>query len=334
MDSNTRKKITIGLCIAILAIIFFGVYVPGSFGDTPLVDYTVERGVGYKSISWDLQQNGVIKNDIFFKAYVLASGNYGKLQAGDYRLSSSMSVADMVKKLATGDVIKNNLTVIEGWDLQDIADYLDSKKTMSGASFFGAAKKDDAQTVPFLVDKPQKANLEGYIFPDTYELSMHDTPDTLITKTLVNFDKKLTPDLRAEISKQKKTIFQVITMASILEKEVQTPEDKKIVAGILWKRIKGGIPLQVDATINYITGKNHAGARITDTQIDSPYNTYKYYGLPKGPICNPGLDSIKAAIYPTKTDYWYYLSATKTGHTIFSKTLEEHNAAAAKYLKP
>jgi len=123
-------------------------------------------------------------------------------------------------------------------------------------------------------------------------------------------------------------------MASMIEKEVQTPEDKKMVSGILWKRITEGMPLQVDATVNYITGKHDKGVQIKDTVIDSPYNTYKYYGLPKGPISNPGMDSIQAAIYPQKSVYWYYLSATKTGETIFSKTLEEHNLAISKYLKP
>ena len=122
-------------------------------------------------------------------------------------------------------------------------------------------------------------------------------------------------------------------MASILEKEVVSLHDKKIVAGILWKRIANGVPLQVDSTINYITQKNNASVSVKDTDIDSPYNTYKYSGLPKGPISNPGIDSIMAAIYPTKSQYWYYLSADGTGKTIFSQTLEEHAAAIAKYLK-
>jgi UPF0755 protein len=146
---------------------------------------------------------------------------------------------------------------------------------------------------------------------------------------LKNFDQKLTPALMAEIKAQKKSIFSIVTMASLLEKEVKTQEDKKIVSGILWKRIAIGMPLQLDATINYITNKGDASVTIKDTKINSPYNTYKYYGLPKGPISNPGLDSISAAIYPTKTNYLYYLT---DGKTIFSETLEQH-IEAAKYLK-
>jgi len=146
---------------------------------------------------------------------------------------------------------------------------------------------------------------------------------------LSNFEKKLTQELKDEIQKQKKSVFDIITMAAMLEKEVRTLSDKKIVSGILWKRLEAGMPLQIDATINYITGKSDPGATIKDTKIDSPYNTYKYKGLPKGPISNPGMSSITAAIEPTDSPYWFYLS---DGATYFSKTLEEHNVNKAKYL--
>ena len=118
-------------------------------------------------------------------------------------------------------------------------------------------------------------------------------------------------------------------MASLLEKEVRTLDDKKIVSGILWKRISIGMPLQLDCTVNYVTGKSDASCTVKDTQTNSLYNTYKYRGLPKGPISNPGIDSITAAIYPTQTNYLYYLSA---GKTIFSETLQQQDAAKAKYL--
>ena len=133
--------------------------------------------------------------------------------------------------------------------------------------------------------------------------------------------------MRTEIANQKKSIFDIVTMASLLEKEVSTLSDKKIVSGILWKRLSISMPLQLDSTIIYITGNPNISAK--DKLVNSPYNTYKYYGLPKGPISNPGIDSITAAIYPTQTNYLYYLT---DGKTIFSETLEEHNAAKAEYL--
>jgi UPF0755 protein len=148
---------------------------------------------------------------------------------------------------------------------------------------------------------------------------------------LDNFDKKLTQDLRDEIARQKKTIFEIVTMASILEKEVQTDEDRAMVADIFWRRLKAGMPLQADSTINYITGKSDSRANLTDIQIDSPYNTYKYPGLPVGPIGNPGLSAIKAAIYPKANGYWYFLT-TDDGKVIYAKSFDEHKANKAKYL--
>ena len=149
---------------------------------------------------------------------------------------------------------------------------------------------------------------------------------------LENFDLKLTLELRQEIASQEKTIFEIVTMASLLEKEVRTLDDRKLVAGILWKRLENKVPLQVDATVAYITGKKTTKVSKEDTEIDSAYNTYKYLGLPLGPICNPGIESIVASLYPQDSNYWYYLS-TPEGETIFSRTLQEHNIAKAKYLK-
>jgi UPF0755 protein len=149
---------------------------------------------------------------------------------------------------------------------------------------------------------------------------------------LINFDDKITSDLKKEIKNQNKTLFEIITMASMIEKEVKTMEDKKIVSGILWKRMDSGMRLQVDATVLYAQNKEGLKVYTKDTQIDSPYNTYKNDGLPLGPISNPGIDSIIAAVYPTKTAYYYYLSASD-GKTIWARTLEDHNNNKIKYLK-
>jgi UPF0755 protein len=154
--------------------------------------------------------------------------------------------------------------------------------------------------------------------------------DDLLNTIFENFDSKIDDSLMAEIKRQGKSLHEIIIMASLIEKEVKTYEDKKLVSGVLWNRESIGMPLQSCSTITYITGKKAVSTE--DTKIDSPYNTYLYYGLPLGPISNPGLDSIKAAIYPKKSDYFYFLS-TPEGETIFSKTLIEHNIAKEKYLK-
>jgi len=216
-----------------------------------------------------------------------------------------MNVPEIVDKLVSGDRIKKIITIIEGWTVEDIADYLEVEELSS--------------------------DLEGYLFPDTYEISPEDGTEEIINKMLDNFDKKLSLKLREEIASQEKTVHEIVIMASLIEKEVRTLEDKKIVSGILWKRIEVGMPLQVDATITYITGRKSTEILKQELEIDSPYNTYKYKGLPFGPICNPGLESILAAVYPESSEYWFYLS-TPEGETIFSKTLKKHNEARAEHL--
>ena len=347
------------LFLVLCLLFFWEVYVPKTFGYEQTIIYTANRGMGDEDIARELKKQGIIKSSIFFKLYDIISGSHSKLQAGKYELSSSMSIAEIIKRFVLGDIVKDKITIVEGWDLKDIAEYLETKKLYSQKDFldltsakgkdwcqdqsteiskkFSARPSNQQIECPgfeFLKDKPKNSSLEGYVFPDTYETFTDQKPEELLKNILVNFDKKLTDDLRKEISLQKKSIFEIVTMASIIEKEVKSLDDKKIVSGILWKRLENKIPLQVDATINYITGKNDARAAIKDTKIDSPYNTYKYIALPLGPISNPGMDSILAVIYPTKSDYWYYLSADGNGKTIFSKTLDEHNIAKANYLKP
>jgi len=331
-----ENKIVRTIC-AVAAVIFFVlalwyIFIP-SLGPEKETRYEIEKGMGYEEIAKALQQKEIIKSGRWFKAYVILSGNHSRLQAGVYDFSSTDSIAFVVKKLTTGETARHRLAIIEGWNLQDIASYLEAQKFCSAKEFLSAAQKDWSKEFVFLKDKSQSLNLEGYVFPDTYEVALGGKPDDFIRQALHNFEKKITPELQQEIVHQKKTIFEVVIMASLLEKEVSNQEDKETVSGILHKRLESGMALQVDATVNYITGKHDPKVALKDTSIDSPYNTYKYPGLPRGPIANPGIDSIKAALYPEKSEYWYYLSADGTGETIFSKTLDEHNAAIAKHFR-
>jgi len=309
------------------------IFVPQSLRSVPESVVTIPKGIGYKDISLELKEQGIFKNTLAFNVYVVVSGNYSRLQSGSYNLSPSMSLFAIVRKLSSGDVMKEKITIPEGWNINQIAQYFEQKQIFSAKEFLDVADKDWSGEFEFLKDKPKKLSLEGYIFPDTYYLSINTTLEEFLKIALDNFSKKVGSDLLVEIKEQRKSVFEIVTMASMIEKEVILPADKKIVSGILWKRIQEGMPLQVDATVNYVTGKKDSRVSLGDTKVDSPYNTYKYYGLPKGPIANPGIESILAAIYPTKTDYWYYLSARDTGKTIFSKTLDEHNLAIVKYLR-
>lgn len=303
-------KYFITLIVVIILIggfwVWQGIYYPVSPDSDETVIFLVKKGEGAKEISIHLKEQGLIRYASFFKVYALVQDQAEKLQAGEYELSPGMAIPEIVNKLASGDRIKKMITIIEGWTVKDIANYLEVEEL--------------------------DPSLEGYLFPDTYEISPEDGIEEIVEKMLDNFDKKLTSELREEISSQGKTVHEIVTAASLLEKEVRTFEDKKIVAGILWKRLESNMFLQVDATIAYITGRKTTKILKEELQIDSPYNTYKYKGLPLGPISNPGLESILAAIYPQESQYFYYLS-TPEGETIFSRTLKEHNEAKVKYLK-
>jgi len=314
--------------------------------------FLIEKGDGIKEIAHNLESQEFIKDKNFFFLYIFLKGNSKKIKAGEYIISSSESISEIVEKFVKGDVIKEKIIIIEGWSIRDIAWYFENKGMFQAEEIFEIIgfpladysktkdlplPKDFSDEFSFLKDKPKNLGLEGYLFPDTYEISKkglidnHRFIEEIIKKILRNFDEKISFALREEIQKQDKTIFEIITMASLLEREVRSITDKKIVSGILWKRLKNGVPLQVDATMNYITGKKTIENFKEDVKIDSPYNTYKYRGLPLGPISNPGLDSILASVYPEDSDFWYYLS-TPEGETIFSETLEKHNIARAEYL--
>lgn len=330
IPQKTAEKITtLAVIVLLLAFVFvcFKVYVPINPESSEKINFTVEKGWGPSEIGAKLEELKIIRSAGFFKFYAIVSLKNFQLQAGSYSLSPKDSIYRIVNKMAQGDVIRNSMVVFEGWDIQDIGKYMELRGICKQDYFVALTKKDYSLNYDFLKDKPKSLSLEGYLFPDTYELSKNATCEEAIDLMLKNFGKKLTPELRNEIAKQKKSIFEIVNMASIIEKEVRSMAEKEIISGIFWKRITAGMALQSCATINYFTGKNNAGALLADLEIDSPYNTYKYPGLPKGPISSPGLNSITAAIYPKATKYWYFLS---NGGTVFSETLAQHNAAQAK----
>ncbi len=326
-----KKYLFITLFVFFIAgFLFWNVFLPRNPSFKQEAIFSIEKGQGSREIALNLEKQGLIRWSSAFRIYVATKGISGKLQAGSYPLSPSMTVPQMAEKFYKGDVIKIELVVPEGYNLKDIERVLAS----SGKNLdISSLKADDfKKEFGFLESVPVQASLEGFLFPDTYEFSYDAGEKEIVWRMLDNFDKKIPDGFEGEIVKQKKTIFNVVTMASLIEKEAKTKQDKQVVSGILWKRLRNKIPLQVDATINYITQKQTTKVSIEETKLDSPYNTYKYLGLPVGPVCNPGLESIEAAVYPLSSAYWYYLS-TPEGEIIFSKTLEEHNVAKFKYLK-
>lgn len=308
--------------------------------------FTIKKGQGFQEICFNLDKAGLIRSRVLFAVYAFFNGNYKRALAGKYSLSSAMSTKEILRKITKGETLKEKITIIEGWDLFDIADYFQQMKIASQNDFFALAGEplkelenvqleniaEFSQKFSLLEDKPKDLSLEGFLFPDTYEIQGDVDLRVIIEKILENFSQKISQELQAEIAKQNKTIFEVITMASMLEKELITYEDKQIAAGILWKRLETGWPLQVDAALDYIIGKKSQDLTKDDLALASPYNTYRFTGLPLGPICNPGLESILASVYYKDSDYWFYLSKPG-GETVFSKTLLEHNINKEKYLR-
>lgn len=340
------KKI-IFLAILVAIIIFsWMIFVPPSEDATEKF-FVIEKGEGVNEISQHLKEQNFIKNKLFFETYVWLKKMQSDFKAGEHKLRQNMRVWEIAPVLtAISETNERDIKILEGWNNTEIANYLEQEGVVSKDIFLATADNYESgiENYEFLSDRPASATLEGYLFPDTYRIYREFPAEFLngedkeiavakhiIKKMLDNFDKKLSADLRAEIAKQKKNIFEILTMASIIEKEARG-EDMAMAADIFWRRIDEGIALQSDATVNYATGKYETQPSLDDLKINSPYNTYKYRGLPEGPIGNPGLAAIRAAIYPKANDYWYFLH-TKDGQTIYSRNFEEHKANKVKYLQ-
>jgi len=248
-----------------------------------------------------------------------------------HELNKNMNIKELTEIITQGKVSVTKITVPEGWNLKEIADELEKKKVVNKEDFLNAAAK--SYDYPSLKDKPTEVSIEGYLFPDTYFFPANVTAETVVKNMLSNFENKVDRKILEKGKLQGYTTHEILTIASIIEKEVSEESDRAIVAGLLYKRLNNGIALEVDATINFITGKNNPQSSLEDLAIDSLYNTYKYKGLPPGPISNPGLAAIKAAVNPQNSDYWYYLNRQDTKETIFSKNFEEHLANKEKYLR-
>jgi len=342
---NKKKIITI-LSVLVLFFLTTGivgfVYVqniinkPHDINSTIKKEFTIESGDSVQQIAANLQNENLVSEMDFFKFYVWQKEISGKLQAGNYELSPSMSIPEIANLFIEGKIKSNeiSITIPEGFSNKEIDARLAENGLIEKEDFinFNETNNLDLSSYEFLQDKPENARLQGYYFPDTYEYYKNSTTEEIAKKMLDNFDKKLSQELREEIKKQNKSIFEILILASIIEKEAGFAEDMGKVSSVFHNRLEIDYPLESDATINYITESGRSRSTYEDLQIDSPYNTYKYPGLPPTPICNPGLDAIKAAVYPEETEYFFFLTPSD-GKAIFSKTYAEHLKNQSKYLK-
>lgn len=333
------KKLAIAI-IMVVAIIF-GAYLYYAQGirvknssDPEKKKFIIQEGQSSEEISMGLEKEGLIKNSLLFDVYAWQSGFDSKLKSGEYDIPKNGSIIDIVRLLSLARTrMQNKITIIEGWNNNEIGDYLQKQNIVRKDDFLREVQRNMPwwAKYDYLTLLPKGVDLEGYLFPDTYLIYKDATVDEILQKMVVNFDKKLTLDMRSDIEKMQKSVHEIITLASIIEEEVRGEKDRAIVSGIFYKRLEIGMGLQADSTVNYITGKKNSRSSLDDISLDNPYNTYKYRGLPPGPIGNPGLEAIKAAIYPSKTEYLYFLT-TPTGEVIYGKTFNEHVKAKQKYL--
>lgn len=336
-----KKIIILKLILLFFLILFFywGIYIPKDRSDGEIF-FIVKTGDSLSSIAKNLDKEEIIKADYFFILSGLLSNKGKSLKPGNYKLSSSMSVYEILEKIASAG--GERIVIIEGWNLRDIAKYLEKNGYGEKEDFYRLAGKPpffDGETLNehqkseiYFIKDQEELSLEGFLFPDTYLISPGTPMEDIISTFLLNFENKIDGEIEKMIAEKEITLFKTIIIASLLEREVPSFEDKKIVAGIIEKRLEKGMRLQIDATVSYLTGKKSVQIPVTETKITSLYNTYFVKGLPLGPICNPGIESIRAALSPEETDYLYYLSKPN-GETVFSKTFQDHIAAKNRYLK-
>jgi len=310
---------------------------PASDDPSP-VQFTVREGESTSTIAERLQNEGIISNALMFRLYARMRGVETRLAAGPYELRRNMTINEVIDKLEEGHYLRTRITTIEGWRSEEVADLLDQRGLAKREEFLSLTR-NAIFDYDFLKDRPKGASLEGYLFPDTYEIEPGASATDIVRMMLSNFDRRFDSSLRRKASSLGLTIHQVVTLASIVEREAAVADERPLMASVFLNRLKNDMPLQADPTVQYAVAGTAPDAMpdyweksisLADLQLDSPYNTYRVKGLPPGPIANPGLASLKAVVEPARTDYLYFVAKPDGSHE-FARTLEEHNRNVAKY---
>lgn len=313
------------------------------------VVFVVEPGETTAGIARRLAEQGLIRAiwpipaDWLFRTWAWVRGIDGRLEAGCHILRYGMTLDEILEELATSPPVEEiTFTIREGLRLEEVAEVLEKQGVMTAEDFLKAVQQP--YDYDFLADRPEGASLEGYIFPDTYTVPRTYTPTQVVDFILQNFDRRFDAEMRQEVQAQGRTIHEVVTLASIVEREAMVDAERPVIAGVFLNRLNAEWPLDADPTVQYAVGYNarqgtwwpvlyfdELGVESL-AEIDSPYNTYRHTGLPPGPICNPGLASLRAAVYPAQTDYYYFVAKNDdSGEHAFARTPEEHAANVARY---
>ncbi len=302
----------------------------------------IKEGETLSGLAKKLEEQGVIKSEFFFKLYTKLTKVNPNITTGIFQIEPPITVPKILDALKNSSTPERSVTIIPGWDLRDMEEYFGKQNITTSSEWYDLvgepAKFTSVSSTLFeefslLKSKPHNVSLEGYLAPETYRIFKNEKIEDVVKRLLAQRQKEFTIQMLEDIKASNRTVHEVLTLASILEKEVKTPEDRKLVADLFLRRIKMGWGLQADSTIHYLSGREgDVFTKSKERQIDSLWNTYKYRDLPPGPISSPSISSIMAAIYPEKNGYYYFLT-TPSGEVKYAKTLQEHNANVNKYLR-
>lgn len=339
-------SIFIILCILIGAWFVYSEIYTASAQDADKVTFEIRKNETVAALADRLEKEHVVRNAWLFKKYIVVKEVDRQIREGMFSVEKPITLSRVVSALANPSVIERTITIIPGWDLRDIAVYFVKEGIASTTEDVYAVTgkpavdyRNSSDTVAnvgeFKVsnDKLGFVSYEGYLAPETYRIFKNASVLDIVKKLIAHRDTQFTDEMYRDIGKGGRTVYDIVTMASVLEREVQSKEDKAKAADIFWRRFEKNWALQADSTVHYAVGKKkEIFTTKEDRSSNSPWNTYKYPGLQLGPISNPSIESINAAIYPEKNDYWYFLT-TSNGEVKYGKTLEEHNENVQKYLR-
>lgn len=303
--------------------------------------FTISPGQGAATIAANLARDGFIRNEELFLTYLTYYGYDGALIAGSHQLDPRRTIPEIAQALSGGGPRNLELSFLPGWRVEEMANYLSVVRParIDADEFLAVVQRRlplDLSGHAFLAALPPEATLEGYLYPGTYPITTETTSAELVELMLAEFGRQLTPELRQLIGGQGLAVRDALILASIVEREAVLPEEKPLMAGVFLNRLRAGMPLQADPTVQYALGYQpetgswwKAPLALADLEVDSPFNTYRIDGLPPGPIANPSRVSLEAVADPAVTDYLFFVldcTAAQAGVHIFSVTFEEHLA--------
>jgi UPF0755 protein len=331
MKRRSRRQLWALVGMGALGAVLVAAYVVYRVGLQPVAGsgkaqaFEVKSGERVPDIASDLEQAGLIRSRNAFISYLNFHNLRTKVKAGTYAISPDLSAQQIAQIMVSGRALTNRLIVPEGYRLSQIQK-MAAQYGISETDFAAAINGPHPQS--FLAGKPANVDLEGYLFPDSYEIGATTTATSLVDTMLTTFGQRVGPEYVQAFQAQGLTLHQGLTLASIVEREVNIPEDRPVVAQIFLKRYKMGMALGSDVTVHYAADLLGVPFNL---DLNSPYNTRKYAGLPPGPICNPGLSALDAVAHPATTDYLYFLTG-KDGKDYFARTYAEHQANIDRHL--